>query len=133
MSNRGYLVDRCPRCLAWMRRATPEQHGALQAVLEDIARQLPWPPGSTDLHGVPTWWELLIAAFDRLQKREAVLLPAIDGEGFDGNGMDFVRGPRRRRNVNSVEISEIIEYARAFGVERGVVFREFEQKERRAA
>ncbi len=116
-----------------MRRASQTQHAALQATLEDIARQLPWPPSSSDLHGVPTWWELICAAFDRLQKQEAALLPAIDGEGFDGNGFDFVRGPRRRRKVNSVEISDIIEFARAFGVERGVVFREFEPKERRAA
>lgn len=122
MSSRGYLVDRCPRCQAWMRRASPQQHAALQAVLEDIAKGLKW---SGQYVGPSSWWELIIAAFDRLQKGEAVLLPAIDGLGFDGNGFDFVRGPRRRRQLNNQEIGEIIEYSRAFAIDKGVKLREF--------
>lgn len=89
--------------------------------------QLPWPPNSARLIGVTKWWELIIAAFDRLQRHECEVLPAIDDIGFDGNGVDFVRGPRRRRNLNNVEISDIIEYARAFGVSKDVKFREFEK------
>lgn len=95
--------------------------------------QVSWPPDSGKLIGVSRWWQLIVAAFDRLKKEEAEVLPAIDGVGFDGNGFDFVRGERRRRQLNDHEISEIIEYARAFGAERGVVFREFEPKDRRAA
>jgi hypothetical protein len=120
MSQRGYLVDRCPRCSAWMPRATPEQHAALQMLLVDISLAQDWPPGSGKLHGPSVWWELIVAAYDRLQKREAELLPAIDGEGFDGNGLDFARGPRRRRRLNIAEIGEIIEYASAWAAERGI-------------
>jgi hypothetical protein len=112
-----------------MPRATPGQHALLQATLEDIARQVPWPPKSDSLIGPKKWWELIIAAYDRTQKHECELLPAIDGIGFNGEGMDFVRGARRRRNLNIAEIGEIIEYARAWGVDRGVVFREFKTEE----
>ena len=128
MSQRGYLVDRCPRCAALMPRATQPQHAALQAVLEDLALQVPWPPNTGNLIGVSRWWQLVIAAFDRLKKEECEVLPAIDGVGFDGNGFDFVRGERRRRQLNSVEVGEIIEYTRAFAIERGATLRTFEKE-----
>lgn len=121
MIERGYLVDRCPRCQAWMPRATPAQHAALQMVLEDIAKQLRW---ARKRRNPGAWWQLIISAYDRAQKQEAELVPAIDGVGFDGEGMDFVRGPRRRRQLNIAEIDEITEYARAWAVERGVTLRE---------
>lgn len=94
--------------------------------LIDVSMHQDWPPGSGKLQGPSAWWELFVAAYDRLQKREAELMPAIDGVGFDGNGFDFVRGPRRRRKLNTAEIGEIIEYVKAWSAERGV-------PERRAA
>jgi hypothetical protein len=115
------MVDRCPRCSSWMPRATPGQHAALQMLLEDVALQQDWPVGSGKLHGPAKWWELLAAAYDRTQKNAVELLPAIDGVGFDGNGLDFVRGPRRRRRLNIAEIGEIIEFIRAWAIaERGL-------------
>lgn len=114
-----------------MPRATAEQHAVLQGVLEDIALQVPWPPKSGNLIGVPKWWQLVSAAFDRCKQEECELLPAIDGKGFDGNGMDFVRGERRRRQLNSIEISEVIEFARAWAIDSGVILREFKKKERK--
>lgn len=129
---RGYMVDFCPRCRARMPRATAEQHGALQAVLEDIALQKDWPPGSGNFRGPRKWWPLVVAAFDRLKEQEVEILPAIDGIGFDGNGFDIVRGERLRRNVNNVEVSEIIEYARAWAIDQGVKLREFKDKKKAA-
>lgn len=117
---RGALVDRCWKCGTLLRRASPEQHAALEMALQDIAAQKDWPKGSGKLHGPSWWWQLIIAAFDRLKKVECELVPAIDGVGFDGNGMDFVRGERRRRSLNNVEISEIIEYTNAWAAEHGV-------------
>lgn len=132
MSGTGFLCDRCPYCRMWLRRASAAQHGAMQAVLEDIALQVHWPPKSGRLIGVSKWWQLIISAFDRhlAESEEAAeLLPAIDGYGFDGNGFDFVRGPRLRRRLNSAEIGEIIEYARAWAIQQyGVKFREFEKR-----
>lgn len=135
--SRGALVDRCHKCGTLLRRARAAQHAVLQRALEDMAMQLSWPPKEMralwpnvkpGLHGPDWWWEMIIPAFDRLKKEEAQLMPAIDGMGFDGRGLDFVRGARRRRSLNDVEISEIIEYARAFGVDHGVKFREFEKR-----
>lgn len=130
---RGALIDKCWRCGQWLHRASAEQHAALQAVLEDIALQVQWPPKSGELIGVSRWWQLIVASYDRLNKETAELMPAIDGVGFDGNGFDFVRGERRRRRLNSREISEIIEFARSWGAnEHGVKFREFEKKRKAA-
>lgn len=139
---RGALVDNCWNCGTVLRRASPEQHAALQAPLEDISLQLLWPTpaflkkypnaGKAALHGVNWWWQMLIQAYDRLKRAEDFeMAPALDGIGFDGRGYDFVRGARLRRALNDHEIGEIIEYVRAFGVEHGVRFREF--KEKRAA
>ncbi len=135
MRERGYLVDRCPRCLSWMPRATGPQHAGLQMILEDIARQQDWPIGSGKLHGPNWWWQLLIAAHDRTQKpSDAELVPAIDGIGYDGRGFDFVRGARQRRNLNIAEIGEIKEYIRAWAiVDRGLKLREPKQEEEQAA
>lgn len=63
---------------------------------------------------------MIVASFDRLKGSECELVEALDGVGFDGRGFDFVRGERRRRQLNNVEISEIIEYANAFAAEHGV-------------
>ena len=101
-------------------------------LLSDISTQQDWPPGSGKLQGPSKWWELFIAAFDRLQKAECELLPAIDGVGFDGHGLDFVRGPRRRRRLNIAEIGEVIEYINAWAAERGIKRRR-PQKEEAAA
>ena len=120
MSQRSALVDKCWKCGTWLRRASPEQHAALEMSLEDLALQLPWPPANPALHGVTWWWQMIIAAFDRLKGSECELAPAIDGIGFDGRGFDFVRGERRRRQLNNVEIGEIIEYTNAFAAEHGV-------------
>lgn len=102
-----------------MPRATPPQHAALQMLLIDFSLQIQWPPKSGRLIGPPAWWELIVAAYDRMKKSEAILLPAIDGVGFDGHGFDFVRGARRRRQLNREEISEIIEYASDLLINRG--------------
>lgn len=114
-----------------MTRATPGQHAALQMALEDISLQLLWPTpevlerfphsGPPSLRGVSWWWQMIIQAFDRLNDAgQSQLEPALDGIGFDGRGMDFVRGARLRRNLNCVEISPIIEYVSAFASEHDV-------------
>jgi len=103
-----------------MPRASPEQHAALQMVLIDISLHQDWPTGSGRLRGPSFWWQLVAAAYDRLKKVECELVPAMDDVGFDGNGMDFVRGERRRRQLNNVEISEIIEYANAWCAEKNI-------------
>lgn len=109
--------------------------------LNDIALQVAWPTpavlkrfpnsGPPRLRGIPWWWQMVIQAFDRAKDAEDFeMAPAIDGLGFDGRGMDFVRGARKRRNLNSVEVSEVIEYVNAFAAEHNV---RRSEKKRKAA
>lgn len=139
---RGSLVSKCHRCGASLWLAPAEKHAPLHGVLEDLALQLVWPTPEIaplfphikpELHGPDWWWQKIVLAFDRLKGEEFELSPAIDGRGFDGNGLDLVRGARLRRSINSVEVSEMIEYARAFAIEHGVKLREFESKKSRRA
>lgn len=122
-----------------LRRASADQHAALQMVLQDIALGLAWPTpevlarfphsGPPALRGVSWWWQMLIQAYDRHKHAEDFeMSPAVDGLGFDGRGMDFVRGARRRRTLNSVEVSEIIEYVGAFAAGHGVPRRKSEKQ-----
>jgi hypothetical protein len=89
-------------------------------VLIDIAVHQDWPPGSGQLRGPTFWWQLVVAAYDRYKKSECEMVPAMDGIGFDGHGFDFVRGERRRRQLNDVEISEIIEFTNAWCSEKSI-------------
>lgn len=118
--------------------ATPEQHSALQMALEDISLQLLWPipevlqrfphSGPPRLHGVSWWWLMIVQAYDREKKAGGEMAPALDGVGFDGRGMDFVRPGRKRRRLNNVEISEVIEYTNAFAAQNGVERRRRKEK-----
>ena len=137
---RGSLVSKCHRCGTRLILASADQHSALQMVLQDLAVGLMWPTpevlqrfpdsGPARLRGVRWWWQMCIQAFDRAkEEEESEMAPAIDGQGFDGRGLDFVRGARLRRSLNSVEVSEIIEYINAFAAGHGVPRR----REKRAA
>jgi hypothetical protein len=115
----------------------------LQMALEDVSMGLLWPTpevleqfpnsGPPRLHGVSWWWQMIVQAYDRMKRDEdSEMAPAIDGQGFDGRGLDFVRGARKRRRLNHAEISEIIEYTNAFSAQHGVVKRRRPQKEEAA-
>lgn len=137
----GSMVSKCWRCGTRLYRASADQHSALQMALGDLAAFLAWPTpevlrrfpdsGPPRLHGPDWWWQMVVQAYDRLKDAEDFeMVPAIDGLGFDGRGMDFVRGARLRRSVNDREISEIIDYVSAFNAHNGVPRR---KKEKAAA
>lgn len=123
---RGYLVDRCPKCLAWMVRVTLEQHAALQMIYQDFALQRDWPRGSGQLHGPTVWKRLIIAAWERTQGHAAEFYPAIDGAGVDAIY-------RRQSRLNRSEASEVIEFAKSVAAELDVVLHEPEPKQERKA
>lgn len=136
---RGALVDVCPRCGERIQRAHAGQHSALQMALEDVALQLKFPTpdilarfpqsGPPMLRSPRWWFQKFIQAYDRMKHQEDFeLSPAIDGIGFDGRGLDMVRGPRLRRSLNNVEISSIIEYVNAYAAEHEVKRRNPEKK-----
>lgn len=82
----------------------------------DIDRQRDWPAGSGLYIGPKNWKQLLIAAWERYNEREAKILPAIDGEGFD-----VVY--RRSSRLSKTEASEVLEFANSF-LANGCVFPE---------
>lgn len=57
-----------------------EQNAKLHAMLHDISRQKQWAGKWLDIED---WKRLMVAAWCRVNKESAILMPAIDGQGFD--------------------------------------------------
>lgn len=118
MSGRGALVDKCPRCGAWLRPRTEEQNAKLHALLQDIAGQVKWAGQVLDLED---WKRLLTAAWGRANQEHVRIFPSLDGAG-----MDVLY--RRTSRMTKQEMSELIEYATAWAVSNGVELHEPEQQ-----
>jgi hypothetical protein len=91
------------------KRSLP-QNDRMWAMLTDIARQLPW-------HGKtlrPDDWKVI---FLNALKREAELVPNIDGTGF-------VNIRNSSSDLSKQEMTDLIELMFAFGAERGVKFQD---------
>lgn len=90
-------------------KRTLPQNDRMWAMLSDIARQLPW-------HGqklTPNSWKLI---FLNALKREARLVPNIDGDGFvDISGTSS-------SDLSKSEMSDLMEIIAEFGARHGVVF-----------
>lgn len=120
MSGRGSLVDRCDRCGHLLMRMTPSQHAAVEAVYEDLAVQLDWPMGSGQMLPAWQWHQLVVYAFAKEKGWNPVLLPALDG-----SGLVMVTRTKQSRLTKS-QGSELIEFAKAWATEHGVVVREWD-------
>ena len=116
MSTKGYLVDRCPHCGKTLRQRSIEKNAHLHAVLSEISQQRQWAGQWLDTE---TWKRLMVAAFEREQKRSVEVYPAIDG-----HGVDVVY--RRTSRMTQEEIRELIHFAEAWAIEQGVILRELE-------
>lgn len=95
------------------KRSLP-QNDRMWAMLTDVARQLPW-------HGqklTPDDWKLIF--LDAL-KREARLVPNIDGSGFVNLG-------RSSSDLSKDEMSDLIDLIAEFGVRNGVQFGDCEER-----
>lgn len=89
------------------KRSLP-QNDRMWAMLTDISRQLPW-------HGKklrPDDWKLIF--LDGL-KRDKLLVPNIDGDGFVNIGTSS-------SDLSKNEMSELIDLMAAFGANHGVEF-----------
>lgn len=94
-----------------------EQNAILHAVLTDIANQIDW-------HGKKLnpdiWKRLCVASWLREKNQSPVLIPALDGSGFD-----VVYEKTSKLTVT--QCSELLEWCFAFGAEHGVKFRAMEK------
>ena len=111
--SQSFFVDRCPHCHLVIEVASEAQAIALQMMCLDIDRQTDWPRGSGYHVGARKWKQLLIAAWERFHERDADVLPAIDGVGFD---VCF----RRSDRLSSVEMSELLAFADHWMAEQGI-------------
>lgn len=86
----------------------------LHASIADIAEQLEWAGAKRDAE---VWKRLLVAAWCRVKGHAIEVLPAVDG-----HGVDIV--PARTSKLSRGECSDLQEYVYAFGVDKGVKFKE---------
>lgn len=107
-------IDRCPRCGETLRERTHEQNDALHAVLTDISKQKQW---AGEWLTVEDWKRLMVAAFERANKRPAKFFPALDG-----HGMDVVYS--RTSRMSKRELSELLEFATAWAIENDIRLKE---------
>lgn len=102
------MVIDCP-----LPKRTIDQNAMLHATLTDIAEQVVW-------HGqkfpMMVWKRLCTASWLREHNEQPVLIPALDGNGFD---MIF----EHTSKLNSRQFSELIEWCLSFGAQHGVVFK----------
>lgn len=96
---------------------TLEQNAALHATLTAIAKQLAWPPGSGEFHDVETWKRraTLQWMIDNNMRPEVIV--ALEGEEF-GLLLPHTSG------LSTEQFASLQEWATAFGITNGVVFKE---------
>lgn len=120
----SFFADRCPHCHLLIEVITEPQKIAFQMMCLDIDRQRDWPAGSGHHIGARKWKQLLILAWERVHERDAEILPAIDGDGFD-----VVY--RRSSRLSSDEAGELLAFVDAWMAEQGII-RSQSRRERRA-
>jgi hypothetical protein len=90
-----------------------EQNALLHAALTDISQQVEWMGKKLS---VEIWKRLCMAAWLREKKEQPMLIPALDGNGFD---VVF----EKTSKLSTTQCSELVEWCFAFGAEHGVKFR----------
>jgi hypothetical protein len=91
-----------------------EQNAKLHAMLTDISKQCEW---AGQRWSVEDWKRLLTAAWMRAEKQSAVIVPELDGTGFDVLY-------RHTSSLSKTEMASLIEYAYAWGSEHAVQWSE---------
>lgn len=126
-ATRGALVDRCDRCGHLLVRMTPAQHAAVEAVYEDMAGQLDFPAGSRQMLEPEEWHQVMVAMYAQYKGWKPKVLQLPDG------GLVVVTRQRQSR-LTKAQGSELIEFTKAYAINRGAAVRAWEDgHERRAA
>jgi hypothetical protein len=116
---RGTLVDRCDRCGHLLVRMNPRQHAAAEAVYEDLAAQLDYPPKSGQMWGDWAWHQIMLGLFAEEQGWELPkFVPTPRG------GIIAVSRTKQSR-LTKKQGSELIEFIKAYAVNRGAALREW--------
>jgi hypothetical protein len=91
-----------------------DQNALLHSLLGEIAGQVEWGGKRWDAED---WKRLLTAAWMRTRQQQALMVPALDGHGFEVLY-------RRTSSLSKAECAELIDYVTAWAVEQGVTFAE---------
>jgi hypothetical protein len=91
------------------RRSLP-QNAKLHALIGQIAQRCEWAGRKWDAED---WKRLLTAGWMRATQQQAVIVPAIDGSGFDVLY-------RRTSELDKHECGELLEYVQAWAAEKGI-------------
>lgn len=121
------LVDRCDQCGHLLVRMTPAQHAAVEAVYEDIAPQLDYPPASGQMWDSWAWHQIMLGLF---AEEHGWDLPRFVPSA-KGNPIPVMR--QKQSRLTKRQGSELIEFAKAYAINRGATLRDFEREPERAA
>ena len=117
----GTLVDRCDRCGHLLVRMMPAQHAAVEAVYEDMAAQLDFPAGSGQMLESWEWHIVMVGSYAQYKGWKPKILPTIEGDGM------VVVMRQKQSRLTKAQGSELIEFTKAYAVNRGAVLREWEK------
>lgn len=118
---RGTLVDRCDQCGHMLVRMNPRQHAAVEAVYEDIAPQLDYPPGSGQMWDAWAWHQIMLGLFAEEQGWD---LPKFVPSS-KGNPIPVMR--QKQSRLTKRQGSELIEFGKAYATGRGAELREWDE------
>jgi len=100
---------------------TAEQHAAVEAVYEDISAQLDYPPGSGEMWDEWSWHQIMLGLFAEAQGWP---LPRfVPSES--GAPIPVMR--QKQSRLTKRQGSDLIEFAKAYGLNRGAVVREWDE------
>jgi hypothetical protein len=91
-------------------RRNDSQNALLHALLGDISARLEWGGRKWDIED---WKRLLTAAWMRTQRQQAVMVPALDGQGFEVLY-------RRTSTLSKAECAELIDFIQAWAAQQGL-------------
>jgi hypothetical protein len=101
---------------------TPEQHAAVEAVYEDLAGQLDYPSGSGRMWGREAWHQIMLGLFaEEMGWELPTYVPSAKG-GI----IPVVR--QKQSRLAKRHGSELIEFAKAYGANRGARIREWQRE-----
>lgn len=87
-----------------------EQNAKFHAMLSDISDQFEWAGQKLDIE---SWKRLLVAAWMRTRGQASLIVPALDGIGFD---VIY----KRTSELSRAEMYELTEYTVAWATEKGI-------------
>lgn len=119
---RGALVDRCDRCGHLLVKMQQAQHAAVEAVYEDMAGQLDFPAGSGEYLNPEEWHQVMVASYAQHKGWKPKVLPTVDGDGL------VVVMRQKQSRLTKAQGSELIEFVKAYAVNRGARLRDFDRQ-----